>query len=190
MDSEELPDYKSYFPVSLFSEELSTDAKNGAGHLLGLYLLNRYGKDKVKAFITGQGEGIESMEAAFGDDIGDILHGFNIAVALGGGSNIPKDYQIPYVSLDGINYYYNDSSYASESAGSAFSSLYIYGAQSIYSVYPKVEASELRLLPWINGLISLPSTTSNPLTVQVVVPKSASVTLLHQDSVGAVKKIY
>ena len=127
------------------------------------------------------------MESVFDESANDVMHRYDMAVALSGLGSIPAKYakyEIPYVNLGGSNVYLaSDGSIKSVNINKAVDTDY-------RIVYPKLSASQFEVLPWFNCLTHLVCQTSAPLKVNAVVPKSAQTNLIHIDENGDIKAIY
>ncbi len=172
------------FPTAFFDEEAVDVA--GMGHLFGLHVLGYYGEDALSKLYKSSEYGVDLLESALGEPANDIMHRYDMAVALSGLSSIPSKYakyEIPYVNLGGSNSYFSGSDVAS--------SLNI--AKAIDADYRVVDpklASTFEVLPWLNCLVHLRCSASAPLSVRAVVPKSAQTNLIHVDENGDIKAIY
>lgn len=172
------------FPTAFFDEE-ATDVA-GMGHLFGLHVLGYYGEDTLSKLYKSSEYGVDMLESVFGESANDVMHRYDMAVALSGLGSIPTKYakyEIPYVNLGGSNSYLN--------ADGTTSSINI--AKAIDADYRVVDpklASTFEVLPWLNCLIHLRCSASAPLSVSAVVPKSAQTNLIHVDENGDIKAIY
>lgn len=172
------------FPTAFFDEEAVDVA--GMGHLFGLHVLGYYGEDALSKLYKSSEYGVDLLESALGEPANDVMHRYDMAVALSGLNSIPSKYakyEIPYVNLGGSNSYMSGSD--------AVSSLNIAKAvDADYRVVDPKLASTFEVLPWLNCLVHLRCSASAPLSVRTVVPKSAQTNLIHVDENGDIKAIY
>ena len=183
--SENSKDAPTVFPTAFFDEEAVDVA--GMGHLFGLHVLGYYGEDTLSKLYKSSEYGVDMLESVFDESANDVMHRYDMAVALSGLGSIPAKYakyEIPYVNLGGSNVYLaSDSSIKSVNINKAVDTDY-------RIVYPKLSASQFEVLPWFNCLTHLVCQTSAPLKVNAVVPKSAQTNLIHVDENGDIKAIY
>lgn len=183
--SENSKDAPTVFPTAFFDEEAVDVA--GMGHLFGLHVLGCYGKDTLSKLYKSSEYGVDMLESVFDESANDVMHRYDMAVALSGLGSIPAKYakyEIPYVNLGGSNVYLaSDGSIKSVNINKAVDTDY-------RIVYPKLSASQFEVLPWFNCLTHLVCQTSAPLKVNAVVPKSAQTNLIHVDENGDIKAIY
>lgn len=183
--SENSKDAPTVFPTAFFDEEAVDVA--GMGHLFGLHVLGYYGKDTLSKLYKSSEYGVDMLESVFDESANDVMHRYDMAVALSGLGSIPAKYakyEIPYVNLGGSNVYLaSDGSIKSVNINKAVDTDY-------RIVYPKLSASQFEVLPWFNCLTHLVCQTSAPLKVNAVVPKSAQTNLIHVDENGDIKAIY
>lgn len=182
--SENSKDAPTVFPTAFFDEEAVDVA--GMGHLFGLHVLGYYGKDTLSKLYKSSEYGVDMLESVFDESANDVMHRYDMAVALSGLGSIPAKYakyEIPYVNLGGSNSYLN--------ANGTLSSINI--AKAIDTDYRVVDpklVSTFEVLPWLNCLIHLRCSASAPLSVRAVVSKSAQTNLIHVDENGDIKAIY
>ena len=183
--SENSKDAPTVFPTAFFDEEAVDVA--GMGHLFGLHVLGYYGEDTLSKLYKSSEYGVDMLESVFDESANDVMHRYDMAVALSGLGSIPAKYakyEIPYVNLGGSNVYLaSDGSIKSVNINKAVDTDY-------RIVYPKLSASQFEVLPWFNCLTHLVCQTSAPLKVNAVVPKSAQTNLIHVDENGDIKAIY
>ncbi len=172
------------FPTAFFDEEAVDVA--GMGHLFGLHVLGYYGEDALSKLYQSSEYGVDLLESALGEPANDVMHRYDMAMALSGLNSIPSKYakyEIPYVNLGGSNSYM--------SGGDVASSLNIAKAvDADYRVVDPKLTSTFEVLPWLNCLVHLRCSASAPLSVRTVVPKSAQTNLIHVDENGDIKAIY
>lgn len=182
--SENSKDAPTVFPTAFFDEEAVDVA--GMGHLFGLHVLGYYGEDTLSKLYKSSEYGVDMLESVFDESANDVMHRYDMAVALSGLGSIPAKYakyEIPYVNLGGSNSYLN--------ANGTLSSINI--AKAIDTDYRVVDpklVSTFEVLPWLNCLIHLRCSASAPLSVRAVVSKSAQTNLIHVDENGDIKAIY
>lgn len=182
--SEDSKDAPTVFPTAFFDEEAVDVA--GMGHLFGLHVLGYYGEDTLSKLYKSSEYGVDMLESVFDESANDVMHRYDMAVALSGLGSIPAKYakyEIPYVNLGGSNSYLD--------ANGTLSSINI--AKAIDTDYRVVDpklVSTFEVLPWLNCLIHLRCSASAPLSVRAVVSKSAQTNLIHVDENGDIKAIY
>lgn len=182
--TEDSNDAPTVFPTAFFDEEAADVA--GMGHLFGLHVLGYYGEDTLSKLYKSSEYGVDMLESVFGESANDVMHRYDMAVALSGLGSVPTKYakyEIPYLNLGGSNSYLN--------ASGTLSSVNI--AKAIDTDYRVVDpklASTFEVLPWLNCLVHLRCSASAPLSVRAVVPKSAQTNLIHVDENGDIKAIY
>ncbi|MGM9998342.1 MAG: hypothetical protein ACI38Q_02945 [Candidatus Bruticola sp.] len=172
------------FPHAFFDKE-SNDT-TGMGHLFALHVLGYYGKDKLKSVYTSSNTGIDMLEEALGEPINDIMHRYDMAVSLSGAEEIPDPYTkyaIPYVNFGGVNSYWTTTGVGNISINRALD-------LTDRAVYPKLTASQFKVLPWYNCFLSMFSNADAALSIDATVPKTAQVNLIHADKDGIIKNIY